>query len=147
MNRQQRRAAGLRGRSRGWDSADLDVPLHDFMAMFELTEAEMRAEGGSGRIAGAGVRSPDGRGYSKVVFRESSITRWLRSDLPSAIAAKVEKAGGFDRLTAWRKDYFSKIQWLWGEDALILPDGERIEGLRVRREDVERLWGGKDWRH
>jgi hypothetical protein len=151
MNRQQRRRSARLGggdydASTDWDSSDLEVPIGDFMRMYGLTEAETRAEGGAGRIVGGGVRLGP-RTWGNITFRESTIIRWLRSDLPPAIATKVAAAGGFDRLTAWRNDYFSKIQWLWEENAVILPNGERLEGVRVRREDVERLWGGPDRRH
>jgi hypothetical protein len=116
-------------RNYNWNSADLFVPIDDFARIFNLTKSELRREAGNGRIAALGLPIPNG--YARVGFHETEIQRWLvRPDLPKSVARKIKNAGGVDRLTAWRDDYFSKITFT-GDGDLILPNGERITDVRI----------------
>jgi hypothetical protein len=122
-----------------WDSTDLNVPLEDFVEMFKLTEAELGRECGSARIAMLGVpiqpKSGDtwGFGFEDCCFRESAIKEWLRSKLPRRIARKVAEAGGLSVLERWRIDYFKNCDIDIEGEAIVLPNGERITGLRFKR--------------
>jgi hypothetical protein len=141
MNRQQRRRADREPYNEMWHSDDLEVPLGDFMSMFDLTPEEARLEALSGRITFIGSRLA-GCGWGDLAAHEKEIQRWiLRRDLPPEIAAKAD--GGLERLRAWHVDYWAKIKIDWEGSAFILPSGERI-GVMVDADEFEKVLSGRD---
>lgn len=113
-----------------WKSDNLDISLFEFMDMYHVTENEIRTEGFSGRIKFFGVPTPEG-GYGHVHTSESEVKRWLKSRMPPSVASKVKALGRLAPLKAWRKAYFDKCQIDLETNAIILPDGTRVTGVRV----------------
>jgi hypothetical protein len=112
-----------------WNSDDLDIPLEHLVAMFGLTESEVRKEGVSGRLRGKGRRTP--AGFEDLNVSESAARDWLRSDMPKRLRRKVEAAGSYSQLERWRGVYFAHCHFDFRAGTITLPDGTIVEAVEI----------------
>ena len=114
-----------------WRSDNLLIPLGEFIRMFRLTKKELGREGASGRLLVTGIPVTPQK-WKKLAVSESSARAWMRApDLPPGIKRKINRAGGFDCLDAWRQRYFDQVQIDPENNTITLPDGERISDVRI----------------
>jgi hypothetical protein len=123
-----------------WTTEDLEVPLGDFLRMFDLdADEELRMEMISGRLRLCGTPLLGG-GYYDLYTTENMIQQWLHSELPPVMRAKIDKAGWLKRLEEWHRSYLSKCKLEHSEQhgyIYILPDASYVTNLHVRADDVD----------
>jgi hypothetical protein len=117
---------------------DFGIPLNEFCAIWDLTEVEAQTEWSSGRLTLRGF--PDAGGWRDITVRESAAERWVRrKDVPAAVRAKIDRAGGLNGLVAWRNTWFDRMKTDFENNTVTLPDGTVFTDVQVRKSDIERL--------
>lgn len=118
---------------------DLDIPLNEFCAIFDLTENETQNEWASGRLPLRGVPDDDG-GYRNVSIRESRARAWAVSKaLPAAVRARVKAAGGLKAVDVWRDTWLDRMIIDFENSKITMPDGTVFTDVQVRKSDIDRL--------
>jgi hypothetical protein len=118
---------------------DFGIPVAEFRAIFDLTLNEQQNEYAAKRLTLHGIPDADGI-WRKVTIRERSAKAWVRrKDLPGAVRAKVEAAGGLQALEAWRKTWFERSVIDFENSTITFADGTVFTDVQVRKSDIERL--------
>ena len=114
------------------DYFNMDAPT--VMSTWGLTEEELRREFLSNRLVAHG-RETAGGYVEQVIFFLPSLLRWVARKrlMPAQVRAKVEAAGGLDRLDRWRREQINLCRIDISADTMTLPDGTVMRDVIVRQ--------------
>jgi hypothetical protein len=146
--------------SNGIDVMDMfHIAIGELPAMWGLSEKELEIEMRSGRLVIKGKPEPGG-GYSNLQAYLPDLRNWVarKREMPARVRAKVEAAGGLDRVEQWRVEQFNLCEIDLEANRLKLPDGTilsdltlwpriAVSGIDTRRSQCgSRIPHHKNWR-
>jgi hypothetical protein len=104
----------------------------EFLNTWGLTREELRREGMSGRLV-AHRKDTELPLIEHARFSLPAMRDWIarKRKMPPAVRAKVEAAGGLDRLEQFRMDQIRRCQFDILANTMTLPDGEVLHDVRI----------------
>jgi hypothetical protein len=117
------------------------MTVSDFVNVWGLTPEEIKREGAAGRLQMVG-RKVGPMSWVDCCFMYPAIRKWLarKYKMPARIRAKVEAAGGLDRLQRFVRDQLDLCTFDLEENTMTLPDGEVLDDIRFSRDEVLSRW-------
>lgn len=111
------------------------MSLDEFATTWNLTKPELLDELRSGRlvaVAPADEFAAGRRRLSRASVRLPMMRAWVaRRDIPGPVRAKIDAAGSFGRLDAFRHDQITRCKVDFENNRLTLPDGTILHDVQV----------------